>query len=250
MSTFPEFPTSLSDRPYRTAWGNFPDVVIQVDEPVLKRHPAYAAAKKGDSEAAERLVLNITTIGALDRICALIGTSMPTLVPVHALETEGMNAIPRVLARVLAQTLNLPIRRDVVQINRVAHTGADGYSRLAFPALFGGEVAPSLFLLVDDFVAQGGTLANLKGFLEHSGGTVVGATALGGKAHSARLRLDDQTLKELRAKHGPELETWWHAAFGYGFDRLTESEARYLIRVDDAHAVSTRIVAASRSRNR
>ncbi|MBI4601409.1 MAG: phosphoribosyltransferase [Planctomycetes bacterium] len=223
---------------------------MHADESVLKKHPAYPAAKKGDSEAAERLVLAVATIGALDRISALLGSTKPTLVAVHALETEGMNAIPRVFARILAQTLDLPTDRQVVQINRVVHTGADGYSRLAFPALFDGEARPGQYFLVDDFVAQGGTLANLKGFLEQRGGAVVGATALGGKAYSARLRLDDQTLKELRGKHGPELETWWHAAFGYGFDRLTESEARYLIRADDAHAISTRIVAASRSRNR
>jgi hypothetical protein len=250
MPTFPEFPAIPGGRPCRAPWGGFPDVVIHADEPVLKKHPAYAAAKKGDSEAAERLVLAVATIGALDRISALIGSARPTLVAVHALETEGMNAIPRVFARVLAQTLGLPADRDVVQINRVAHTGADGYSRLAFPALFDGGAGPGQYFLVDDFVAQGGTLANLKGFLEQKGGTVVGATALGGKAYSAKLRLEDATLKELRAQHGRDLETWWHAAFGYGFDRLTESEARYLIRADDADAISARIVAARRSGNR
>jgi adenine/guanine phosphoribosyltransferase-like PRPP-binding protein len=40
---------------------------------------------------------------------------------------------------------------------------------------------------VDDFVGQGGTLANLIGFIKSLGGHVVGATALTGKPYSAKL---------------------------------------------------------------
>jgi hypothetical protein len=57
----------------------------------------------------------------------------------------------------------------IIQINRVIHTGADGYRRLALPALFGGGVKESEYFLVDDLVGQGGTLANLKGFVEGRG---------------------------------------------------------------------------------
>jgi len=34
----------------RTAWGDFPDVVIHAAESVVKQHPAYAAAKAGESD--------------------------------------------------------------------------------------------------------------------------------------------------------------------------------------------------------
>ena len=56
-------------------------------------------------------------------------------------------------------------------------------------------------------------------------------------------------LQNFRGKYGTELEEWWLATFGYGFERLTESEARYLVRADDAHTITTRIVAAERSGN-
>ena len=148
---------------------------------------------------------------------------------------------------ILGRMLALPVEKGVLQINRVRHTGASGYARLASPALFAGEVKPEKYFLVDDFIGQGGTLANLKGFLENYGGWVVGATTLTGKAYSAKLRLTEETLRNLRGKYGRELEEWWMAAFGYGFERLTESEARYLIRADNAHTVTTRIVAAGRS---
>lgn len=126
----------------RTPWGEFPDVVLHADEPVVKKHPLYAAAKQGDSTAAEGLVLDAATLGAVDRISALMGDAKPQLLAVHALETDGMNAIPRVFARTLAKMLDLPLASGIVQINRVTHTGADGYHRLAFPALFGGAVQP------------------------------------------------------------------------------------------------------------
>jgi len=249
LAPIPDFAGSLKAHLRRTAWGEFPDVIIHAEEPVVKKHPAYGAAKAGDSAAAEILVLESSPIGALDRMSEALWGRGPHLLAVHALETEGMNAIPQVLAKILSKLLDLPVANGIIQINRVTHTGASGYHRLASPALFGGEVTEKEYFLVDDFVGQGGTLANLKGFVESQGATAIGATALTGKAYSAKLKLEEETLKTLRAKHGTELEQWWIDAFGYGFERLTESEARYLIRADDADAISERIAAASTKRD-
>ena len=233
----------------RTPWDAFPGVVIHSEERLVKTHPLYSSAKEGDARTAEGLVEDVMSIADLAGLRLLMGSSRPVLLPVHALETEGMNVIPRVFARALSQLLDLPVFAGVIQINRVTHTGASGDHRLAFPAIFDGEVAPVSYLLVDDFIGQGGTLANLRGFVETNGGTVVGATALTGKAYSAKLRLDEQTLVQLRRKHGEQLEEWWFASFGYGFERLTESEARYLTRVDDAHAIPERLALARRERD-
>ena len=99
------------------------------------------------------------------------------------------------------------------------------------------------YFLVDDFVGQGGTLANLRGFIEFNGGTVIGATSLTGRADSAKITLEDQQLKELRSRHGQALEDWWRDRFGHGFDSLTQSEARYLARIEDADKIRDRIIA-------
>jgi hypothetical protein len=45
-------------------------------------------------------------------------------------------------------------------------------------------------------------------------------------------------------KHGDDLETWWRAEFGFGFDALTESEARYLLRAEDADTIRRRLAEA------
>ena len=250
--TFPEIPElSASIKPFlkRTEWGEFPDVIIHAEEVVVKKHPAYVAAKGGDSDAAEALILEAAPIGALDKISAALGEARPHLLAVHALETEGMNAIPQVFAGLLSKLLDLPVSRGILQINRVTHTGADGYHRLAFPALFDGEAREKEYYIVDDFIGQGGTLANLKGFVESHGAKVLGATTLTGKAYSAKLRLEEATLQELRSKYGTDLEQWWTDTFGYGFERLTKSEARYLLRSGDAERITTRLAAAFTDRN-
>ena len=43
-------------KPPRTAWGNFPDVLIHASETAVKQHPAYKAAKSGNGNAAIALV--------------------------------------------------------------------------------------------------------------------------------------------------------------------------------------------------
>lgn len=232
---------------YRTAWGEFPNILICASEPTATRHPLYAEAKIGDPKAADGLVVDILSDEAREAIRLLVGSLNPRLLAVHAVESAGMNAIPRVFGRRLAQELDLRLEIGVVQLNRVTHTKADGYHRLAFPAVFDGRLKEANYVLVDDFVGQGGTLANLRGHVEVQGGRVIGAISLAGQSRSARLRLGDATLRKLRDKHGERLEEWWHSTFGYGLDRLTESEAGYLYRSDDFVTITTRLAAARRA---
>jgi hypothetical protein len=58
------------------------------------------------------------------------------------------------------------------------------------------------------------------------------------------LNASPERIDELRKKHGNELENWWRARFAHAFDALTESEARYLVRTEDADTLRNRIAAA------
>ena len=100
--------------------------------------------------------------------------------------------------------------------------------------------------MVDDFIGQGGTLANLRGWIEKKGGKVIGAVGLTGKPYSAKLNPTEEQLHELRQKHGGEFEKWRRERFGHPFDCLTQSEARYLSRSPDVDTVRDRLAAASR----
>jgi hypothetical protein len=63
------------------------------------------------------------------------------------------------------------------------------------------------------------------------------------KQYNAKLSAMVATLNELRARFG-DIENEFRAATGYGFDGLTESEARYLALYSQAERVRDRILAA------
>lgn len=229
-------------KPHRAPWLNFPDVIIHAPVDSVKSHLDYKSAKAGDADAAFRLVKDCLSEEAVQALSEHYGLSAPTLVSAHAFEQFGVNAIPEALALVLAERLSWPVESEVVQVNVVRHTGSSGFGRLARQALFHGDVAPGLeYVLVDDFIGQGGTLANLRGYIESLGGRVLAATVLTGKPHSSKLNLSDNQLFALRAKHGNELESWWESHFGHRFDRLTQSEARYLEHSKDVEHIRNRI---------
>lgn len=229
----------------RYSWDGFPAVWLHAGEMLVKTHPAYAAAKTGDSDAAFRLVNSLITVGIVDALGQALDDYEPTLVSAHAIEKDGVNAIPEALAEYLGNRLGWPVDSEIVQTNVVGHTGADGFTRLARQAEFGGEVkAGTVYCLVDDFVGQGGTLANLRGFLIGGGGNVVGAAVLTGKPYSAILSPTDEILTKLREKHGYELEKWWKERFGFGYECLTNSEGNYLVRTPTFDRIRDRITAA------
>lgn len=232
----------------RTPFFGFPDVIIHAPETAVKKHPRYKEAKSGDNEAAFELVQATINAEQVERLRILLNGRKSLLTSAHAYEAEGVNAIPEVFADELAQRLGLAVDNGIVQTNVVAHTGANGFGRLARQPFFEGTVtAGQEYVLVDDFVGMGGTLANLRGYIEAYGGRVLAAVALTGKPYSAKLSLEQEQLQELRDKHGKNLETWWQESFGHAFDCLTQSEARYLARTKDVDTIRDRIAEAKQA---
>ena len=229
----------------------FPDVVIQLPagSPVrFSEHPDYAAAKAGDPEAAARFVNVMVTPAKLDELRTLIGDRQPVAVAAHAEEAAGRNAIPQLYADYLGATLGLPVDNAIVQANRPQRTGKDGEYRLSVHSEFDGPVeAGRDYLMIDDNVTQGGTLADLRSYIEHRGGNVIGATTLTGSRSSEILAPRAATLDALRVKF-PDLEATWKEAFGYDFTGLTHGEATYLLRSDPAHALGARVIARAQAR--
>ena len=239
--------------PPRVPWRQFPDAVLLANETQTKQHVDYPAAKNGDSVAAANLVYALTNDMGISAVRRLVDGSdaeaeVPALVSVHAHEGGSVNAIPAALAELLSERLDIEHNDTVVQTNLVCHTGADGYGRLARQARFEGAVERGrTYLMVDDFIGQGGTLANLRGWIQKQGGKVGGATALTGKPYSAILTPSKEQLHELRQKHGKDFEKWWRGHFGHAFDCLTQSEARYLARSPDVDTIRDRLAAAERT---
>ena len=153
--------------PPRVPWKAFADAVLLAGESQTKQHSEYAGAKTGDAVAAANLVNSLVDEAGITTVRALISeiseSGEPVLVCANAYEDQGFNAIPAALAELLSERLGIPFDTTVVQTNVVSHTGADGYGRLARQAAFAGEVQSEReYVMVDDFIGQGGTLANLR----------------------------------------------------------------------------------------
>jgi transposase-like protein len=116
------------------------------------------------------------------RLRDFIGNRPTLLLPVVADELTGFNAIPDAMAQVLGNELGTPVvAGEIVQTNKVGHTGAPAFQRLVTPAPFEGQVqADANYVLVDDHVGLGGTLANLRGYVEARGRGAPGKTIVMG----------------------------------------------------------------------
>lgn len=214
----------------RSNWDNFPEIIVVNHKASIAEHSAYKAAKSGDLSKAIELVNDYLDEEALSTIRNLIEPyDNVVLLPVHAIEENGRNKLPIAYAAWLSNYLNISIDDEIVQSNKVGRTGSDGFDRLIKSVTFDGRVvAGQRYLLIDDAVTQGGTLADLKGYIESSGGIVIGASVLMGKPHSAKLAITKSTLGLLRKNLGKDFEAWWIKEFGYDFSKFTESEARYI----------------------
>lgn len=232
--------------PYRQEWGKgFPKVVISAPLGNASKHSCYADAKQGDLEAAVILVTDLISKDAINELKTIIGAKKPLLIPVHAEEQVSINRIPLAYAMAIGRKFDLPVELNIVQAAKVNRTGSNGFTRLAFPPPFSGEpsIEASEAIILDDTLTQGGTLANLKGYLAKFSIETIAATTLTGKNYSATLAITDDTLVALRRKYY-DLEYWWIGYFGYKFDFLTESEARYIINSKkNANEIRDRIIA-------
>lgn len=226
--------------PVRLPWpADFPDVVIHTTVRTRDAHPGYPAAKAGDAEAALSLALDLLNGDAIARLRETVGRRPTLLLPVIADETTGFNAIPDAMAQVLSRRLGLDaVAGEIVQTNKVGHTRALAFQRMVTPAEFDGPVKQGgNYLLIDDHVGLGGTLANLRGYVEARGGSVFGVTTLTESREAKRISLRPETRDMLWDRHGEELDQLWKSQFGYGIDCLTEVEAINLCRQQSVVAI-------------
>lgn len=237
-TTTPSSPFPLASR---SPWFGGEKVGIVASIPEVKQHPGYQAAKTGDPDAAIDLAGAFLSDDWLRVNAEQIRKQNPVIVSVHAVEGASSNMIAQGMGAVISRGLGLDLDSDILQINSAGHTGSSGWKRLSSQAIFDGPVISGRhYWIVDDFIGQGGTIANLRGHILAGGGYFAGATSLTGKEYSAIIGLSSETLRDLRQKHG-DLEPWWKAQFGFGFETLTESEAKYLFRAEDADTIRARL---------
>lgn len=213
----------------RTDWKDFPPVVRNGNMGELKNEPEYRAAKSGDVEKSAQLVDKLLKSETFEQIKSMIGNEKPILVPILAKEANGNNRIPLSMVYALSQKLDLPFSDEIYQINKVSRTDTGIYHRYAFQPEFDGKVeAGKSYLIVDDTLSVGGTIAGLKGYIENHGGKVLGATVMTAHESALDIVIKPNMLQSLNQKHGDSLNQFWQNEFGYGIDKLTQHEAGHL----------------------
>lgn len=141
------------------------------------------------------------------------------------------NAIPFAYAAKLRIMLNGIENTEIKQGARVGRTKLNRFPKFLFQPHFVGEVDPERpYILVDDNVGLGGTMAALYSHIARHGGTVLGVATL---AHSTGrnvpFALTEATLLGLYSKYGHEVCALWKEKVGHEAVCLTEGEAGFLL---------------------
>lgn len=229
----------------RAPWGDFPAVVRNGDLKDLSKEPEYEAAKHGDPAAALAIARRLMKPETVDSVKAMIGDQKPKVVPVLAVESGGNNKIPLMAAHVLADRLGLEVEYNIVQAEKVGRTNSNADHRLAINPAFVGKVERDQpYLIVDDTLAMGGTLASLRGYIENRGGKVLGAAVMTAHPGAVDMPVKPQMLAAIEQKHGKAMDEYWRSTFDYGIEQLTQGEAGHLRKALSVDAIRDRITAA------
>jgi hypothetical protein len=208
---------------HRTPWGDFPPIIPQTSGSALKGDPAYTDAKQGDMRAARQLVGRLFKSEKFTP-----DTRIDFVAPVIQIDVgDRWNAIPLAYAERLARTIGAKVIPTIVQDNAVHHTDAAASQRLIAQPSFTGRVAKGSYIIVDDMATLGSTIANLRGHIEHNGGSVVAATTLATAIFSSKIVPDPLVIASIKRRFKSEL-TFLKGKLGFPPECLTGRESYFV----------------------
>jgi hypothetical protein len=236
-----------SERPWPD---NFPNATLHTSQNKMAKHPQYEKAKKrGDIEAGNAVVRDLAKP---ERIMALKEKHPDAIVvAVHAEEADGRNTIPVAFSS-LFRDAGFAVDESIVQINRAHRTKKDSPLRLVIRPEFGGEVkAGRQYIIVDDALGQGGTVSELRHFIENNGGEVVHISALTSGIFGAKIHPDAKIIQSLKEKFGHEELRSFLREFNIAgsVEVLTNKEARFIYKQPSLDTLRNRILAAAQEAN-
>ena len=140
------------------------------------------------------------------------------------------NALATGYAAFIARTLQIEHCLTVRQVKTAKRDKSDAWQRLANPCSYTGGVPQQDFILVDDVYTLGGTLADLRSFIESQGGRVIAmSTIAANSGTNAPVAIQPATKRALVRTFGETLDEFWFEEFGYDSSCFTEREARHLL---------------------
>jgi hypothetical protein len=204
------------------AWeDNFPKGFGHTSIAYLKRCIGFEDAKKGDINAARLVVNQCVKPSRINELREQFPQAI--LLPVL-----GRNMLPLALA----QAIGLPVWEDVRLVHTVRRKFLSAIQRLLHKPKFAGNIQKgTAYILVDDVITSGGTIAELRKFVLHHGGTVVAVVALAFAIGSHAVAPAKRFWIRLMVKFGMILASLLQI-YGIAVSvlHLTNSQMRYLLR--------------------
>lgn len=214
--------------PWDATTGN---IMVQTSIAKLKSHPSYQQGKKGDEQAALSVVSGVANKAKLKSLADQFPQAV--IVPVFGMEREGMNKLPLAYAMYMSQMTGLPVHESLVMTNVPARIGSDGWYRLTHRPEFNGQIVIGQeYIIVDDVATQGGTLSELRAYIESHGGKVVAVSTLAAAQFSTVLAIRAETKQKLIDRYGQQELTAWlqrHGLYNGEIGALSEGEARIIL---------------------
>lgn len=247
----PEFPEVLTHVSLRQLYAA--SLVPAEASPALKS-ANYQAAKAGDPEAAAVVVEALINPEAIASIADHFARAV--VVAVHAEEESGTNQLPLAYAQAVADIAGLEAEEEIVQTTRSNHTRATARQRLARRARFDGPVERGRqYIVLDDVVTSGATLADLRHFIVSRGAEVVLATTLATAPvrygrNPKKLAITAAAVKMLQIRF--DADRLNHVLFENGIapslNHLTESEAHIVAGFSDIDSLRNSLAATKQAR--
>jgi hypothetical protein len=205
----------------------------------------FEKAKAGDVDSAIEFVLAVVKPEKIKALSKKYPGAI--VVPVRAEEATGYNQIPAAFAQAVGEIGGFGVDTEIVQSVRAQHTGKDAMDRIIRRAQFDGEVeAGKQYIIVDDHITQGGTVGELRHYIENNGGQVVFITGLTASMGSTTIAIQSETIRLLNEKFGSKFnEQLRSAGIAGSVEALTESEGRYLLKFSP-ESIRNKLVASGR----
>jgi hypothetical protein len=207
-------------------------MIDKPEVPGLSNHPCYHAAKRSANVlAATQVIDDVFSDAALDRIVDAFRDRIPCVLAPSAVPEDSKNALAITYAQWLANELEIPVCNTIFQLRDVKRDAQTVWNRLRFQPSFYGDVPQQVdFILADDVFTLGGTLANLRGFIELKGSRVISMTCLAHRSgNHVQVALTPRTLYGLQSKFGDDLNELLCDELGYEVSCLTEPEGLRLL---------------------
>ncbi|MCX7304758.1 MAG: hypothetical protein NTV73_10530 [Hyphomicrobiales bacterium] len=219
----------------------------------LASHALYSAAKgQRDFDAAAELLDDIVS----ERVYYALFDAVedfglrPVLIAPAAQPADSNNALAISYARWLGREFDWPVETRVFHRKSFSRDLKGAWPRIAHPCAFYGEIdTGAAYVIVDDVMTLGGTIADLRSFILRKGGRVIAASAIASPSgDNERIKLGDDTLKRIRGLYRDDIGKV-DAILGYRHVCLTEAEGRRIGGCYGYVDLRKKILGARNSRN-